>query len=257
MATIHPTAIIHAGAELDEDVEVGPYCIVSENARIASGTRLLAHVVVDGITIIGSDCTIYPFASLGTRTQDLKYRGGVSSVEIGGQTTIRESVTVNAATMDGDCTRVGSGCLLMAYCHVAHDCVVGDNVIIANCGTLAGHVILDDHVIVGGLTGIHQFVRIGTMSIIGGCSKVTQDLPPFMMADGHPLRVRGINRVGLDRKHVGEESQRCLKHAYRILYRQDLATSIAVERIGEEVNMTPEIGALIAFIQASSRGISK
>ena len=257
MATIHPTAIIHAGAELDENVEVGPYCIVSEKTRIASGTRLMAHVVVDGISIIGSNCTIYPFASLGTRTQDLKYSGGEASIEIGNQTTIRESVTVNAATMDGGRTRVGSGCLLMAYSHVAHDCIVGDHVIIANCGTLAGHVILDDHVIVGGLTGIHQFVRIGTMSIIGGCSKVTQDIPPFMMADGHPLRIRGINRIGLDRKNIGEESQRCLKQAYRILYRQDLATSSALERIAAEVRMTPEVGDLIAFIQSSSRGISK
>ena len=178
-------------------------------------------------------------------------------MEIGDRTTIREYVTVNTATKDGDVTRVGNDCLLMAYSHVAHDCVVGDKVIIANGGSLAGHVTVEDRAIIGGLTGIHQFVRIGQLSIVGGCSKVTQDVPPYMMADGHPLQVRGINRVGLDRSGISRNSQRILKQAFRCIYRRDLTTSNALEIIAEEVEPTTELNRLVLFIRESNRGITK
>jgi UDP-N-acetylglucosamine acyltransferase len=178
-------------------------------------------------------------------------------VEIGDRTTLREYVTVNAATADGDVTRVGSHCHIMAYAHVAHDCTVGDHVIMANCGTLAGHVVMEDYSILGGLSGIHQFVRVGRMTIIGGCTKVTQDLPPFMMADGNPVGVRGLNRVGLERRDIPAERQRHLKEAYRILYRRDLPVRDALSAIRRELPGGPELDHLVAFVEASERGITR
>jgi UDP-N-acetylglucosamine acyltransferase len=200
---------------------------------------------------------VFPFASLGTQTQDLKFKGGRPGIRIGDETTIREYVTVNAATNDGDETRVGSRCHIMAYAHVAHDCRVGDEVIIANCGTLAGHVQIDDQAIIGGLVGIHQFVRIGRLAIIGGCSKVVQDVPPFLTADGNPLEVRGINSIGLKRRGVDRPVQAALKKAYRILYKEGITTREASERIRDEVEEGPEIKAFLEFIAASERGLSR
>ena len=236
-------------------MEIGPYCIVGSRVSLGEGTRLMAHVFVDGWTSLGAGCTVFPFASLGTQTQDLKFKGGAPRVEIGDRTTLREYVTVNAATADGDVTRVGSGCHIMAYAHIAHDCRVGDGVIMANCATLAGHIEVEDQAIIGGLCGVHQFVRIGRMSIIGGCSKVTQDVPPFMMADGHPLAIHGINSVGLKRRGVGEEAQRALKTVHRILYREGLSTRQALERLEAEVEPLPEVRQVVEFVRASARGI--
>jgi UDP-N-acetylglucosamine acyltransferase len=190
-------------------------------------------------------------------TQDLKYKGGAPRVEIGERTTIREYVTVNAATNDGDVTRVGSGCHIMAYVHVAHDCIVGNEVIMANCATLAGHVQIEDQAIIGGLCGIHQFVRVGRLAITGGCSKLTQDLPPFMMADGNPLEVRTINSVGLKRRGVPETTEGLIKKAHRILYREGLSTRQALEKLEREIELVPEIQHLINFIKSSERGIVK
>lgn len=257
MSDIHPTAVVHPGAELGEDVTIGPYCIIGEHVHLGDRSKLMSHVVLDGFTTIGSGCTFYPFASIGTRTQDLKYEGGAPRVEIGNNTTIREYTTVNAATKDGDYTRVGSDCLLMACSHVAHDCIVGDEVIIANCGLLAGHVTIGSQTIIGGLAGVHQFVRIGSLAIIGACSKVTQDVPPYMMADGHPLRVRGINRVGLDRRGYSKDLQKNIKDSFRILYRQDLSTTQAVETIRGTLTSSPELEQMLKFIEDSARGISK
>jgi UDP-N-acetylglucosamine acyltransferase len=256
MSAIHPTAIVHSGARVGDGVEIGPYCVVGADAVIGDGARLMAHVVVDGHTTIGPRATIFPFASIGTQTQDLKFRGGAPRVEIGEGTTLREYVTVNAATNDGGVTRVGARCHIMAYAHVAHDCVVGDEVIIANCGTLGGHVAIEDRAILGGLSGVHQFVRIGTLAIVGGCSKVVQDIPPYMMADGHPLAIPGINSVGLKRRGVGEEAQRALKTAHRILYRSGLSTRQAIARLEAEVPPLPEVRRLVEFIRASERGIT-
>ena len=254
---IHPTAIVHEGAKLGADVKVGAYSIVGSGLTIGDGTEIMPHVYLDGNTQIGAECVIYPFASIGTRTQDLKFHGGAPGVIIGDRTTLREYVTVNAATYDGDYTRVGSGCLIMAYAHVAHDCIVGNEVIIANACALAGHLVVEDQVIIGGLSGIHQFVRLGRMCIIGGCSKVTQDVPPFMMADGHPLKVRSINSVGLKRRGVSEDAQRLIKAAFRILYRKPLTTHQAIEQIEQEIEQTPEVAQLVQFVKASERGITK
>ena len=255
MARIHPTAIVDPGAELGENTDIGPYCVIGPHVKIGAGARLMAHVFMDGWTTLGAGCTVFPFASLGTQTQDLKYKGGASRVEIGESTTIREYVTVNTATADGDVTQVGSRCHIMAYAHIAHDCRVGDEVIMANCATLAGHILIEDQVIIGGLCGVHQFVRIGRLSIVGGCSKVTQDVPPFMMADGHPLAIHGINSVGLKRHGVSEAAQRHLKNAYRILYREGLSTSQALERLEAEPEKSPETAELLHFIRHSNRGI--
>lgn len=257
MRSIHPTALVSPGAELGEGVSVGPYCVIGPDVRIGDGTRLLSHVVADGRTTIGPRCAVWPFASLGTRTQDRKYRGGICRAEIGAETQIRECVTVSAATAEDGVTRVGARCLLMASSHVAHDCRLGDGVILANCATLAGHVELEDQVVIGGLSGVHQFVRIGRMTIVGGCSKVTQDLPPYMMADGHPIRVHAVNRVGLERSGVGEAARRQLRAAHRLLYRQGLPVRRALERIEALPERTPEVEHLVRFVRASQRGIAR
>jgi UDP-N-acetylglucosamine acyltransferase len=257
MPSIHPSAVVAPGADIADDAVVGPFCTVGAHARIGPGARLVSHVAVDGWTTVGAGCTVFPFASLGSQTQDLKYKGGSPRAEIGDRTTIREYVTVNAATFDGETTRVGSDCHIMAYAHIAHDCVVGNRVIIANAGTLAGHVVIEDQAIVGGLVGIHQFVRIGRLCIIGGCSKVTQDVPPFMMADGHPLGIHGINSVGLKRAGVDDHAQALLKKAFRLLYRQNLTTARALEEIGRQLDPVPEIGQLVDFVRKSERGIAK
>ena len=258
MARIHPSAIVAEGAVLGEGVEIGPYCTVGPQVRLGAGTRLISHVVVDGCTSLGAGCTVFPFACLGSQTQDLKYKGGTPRVEIGDQTTLREYVTVNAATFDGGVTKVGSGCHIMAYSHIAHDCVVGDKVIIANCGTLAGHVVIHDQAIIGGLTAIHQFVRIGRLSITGGCSKVVQDVPPFMMADGNPLAVQSINIVGLKRAGFSEELQSAVKRAFKIIYRENLNTSQAVKRLEEEFPEMNEVSqALCEFLKSTERGITR
>lgn len=257
MGRIHPSAIVAPGAELGADVEIGPFCTVGPHVVLGTGTRLISHVAVDGWTRLGEGCTVFPFASIGLQTQDLKFRGGAPRTEIGSHTTIRESVTIHAATLDGDVTRVGSHCHIMAYAHIAHDCTVGDRVIMANVATLAGHVTVEERAILGGLSAVHQFVRVGRLSITGGCTKVTQDIPPFMMADGNPATVPAINSIGLKRAGVSEGSQRAIKLAHRFLYRQDLTTRQALETIEREVEPTDEIRQLLDFIRSSERGIAK
>ncbi len=257
MSSIHPTAVIDSRAQLGAGVTVGPYCVVGPDVTVGDGTRLLGHVFLDGFTVLGAGCTVFPFASIGTQTQDLKFAGGRPGVAIGQRTTLREYVTVNAGTADGEITRVGDDCHLMAHAHVAHGCVVGNGVIFANCATLAGHVILEDQTTIGGLSGVHQFVRIGRLAFIGGCTKVSQDVPPFMLIDGNPAEVRGLNLVGLQRRGVSAESITQLKLAYRLLYRQELSTRQAVERIRAELPMVPEVDQLVRFIEASERGITK
>jgi UDP-N-acetylglucosamine acyltransferase len=257
MASIHSTAIVDPRAQVADTAEIGPYCIVGGEVRIGAGTRLMSHVVIDGCTTIGEGCTVFPFASLGTRTQDLKFKGGRPRVEIGNRTTIREYVTVNQATFDGGLTRVGDDCLLMACSHVAHDCLVGNRVIMANAAGLAGHVIVEDQAIIGGITGVHQFVRIGRLAIIGGCSKVVKDVPPFMMAEGNPLEVSTLNLVGLERAGIPDATVQAMKQAFRILYRQNLNTTQALERLRAEIPEQPEIAHLLSFVEASERGITK
>lgn len=232
---IHATAIIHKTAKIHTDVEIGPYAIIGENTEIAEGCKIFSHAVV------GSPC------------QDLKYKGGKSYVRIGKNTAIREFVTINLATGEGEETIIGSNCLLMAYAHVAHNCRVGNGVVIANCGTLAGHVEIEDKAVIGGLVAIHQFCKIGMLSIVGGCSKVVQDVLPYMMADGHPAKVHTINSVGLKRNNISEEVRNNIKHAYKILYRQGLSTKSAVQKISQEIPQSKEISHLLNFIKNSER----
>jgi len=257
MTEIHPSAIVSEGAELGVDVQVGPYCVLGPHVRVGDRTRLRAHVVLDGRASIGADCAIFPFACIGTQTQDLKYRGATTFVEIGERTTLREYVTVNAGTVEGEVTRVGSDCLIMAYSHVAHACAVGNHVIIANASQLAGEVVVEDQAILGGLVGVHQFCRIGRLCMVGHNAKVSQDVPPFMLADGNPVRVRGVNSVGLDRKNIEQAARSELKRAYRLLYRSRLSTTQATRRIRDELEQVPEIEHLLSFIAASERGIVK
>ena len=255
--SIHPLAVVQPGAELGADVTVGPFCAVGPNARLGDRVTLRSHVSVDGHATLGAGCEVWPFASVGGKTQDLKYKGGAPRLVVGENTVIRECATLNCATFDGGETRVGSKCLIMAYCHVAHDCLVGDRVVMANNATLAGHVVIEDDAIIGGLTGVHQFVRVGRMSILGGFTKAVKDVPPYMMADGDPLKIFGPNKVGLERHGVSPETQHALKEAYKIVFRTDLTTAKALERIEAEIAPLPEIRNFVEFIRKSERGISK
>jgi UDP-N-acetylglucosamine acyltransferase len=257
MTMIHPSAVVHPKAEVGANCDIGPYCVVGENVVLGDGCRLHSHAVVDGHTRLGNDNEIFPFASIGLKTQDLKWKGGTTVTEIGDRNVFREHVTIHSATGDGEVTRVGSQNHILAYCHIAHNVTVGDHVIISNVGTLAGHVIVEDHAVIGGLAAIHQFCRIGKMSIIGGCSKVVQDVPPFMLADGNPAVTKTINKVGLDRNGVPEEAQTALKQAYKILFREGLTVPNALARIEAELPSFAEILHLVKFVRASERGISK
>ena len=257
MTTIHPTAIIDPDAQLGVDLDIGAYSIVGPHVQIGDRTRIMPHVFLDGRTKIGAACVIFPFASIGSQTQDLKFKGGTTYVEIGDQTTLREYVTVNSGTNEGDLTRVGSRCHILAYSHVAHQCVIGNDVIISNATQLAGHVNVEDGVGFGGMCGVHQFVRIGTMCFIGGCSKVTQDIPPYMLADGNPAIPRGINAVGLQRRNVSEDARKILKEAFKILYRQKLTTQQALVQIKADLPVCAERDRLADFVAASERGIAR
>jgi UDP-N-acetylglucosamine acyltransferase len=257
MSSIHPTAIIAEGAQLGVEVEIGPYCVIGPHVQIGDRTVVKSHVVLDGRTSVGSGCLLFPYASIGQQTQDLKFKGGVTYVSIGDKTTIREYVTINSGTAEGEWTKVGSGCLLMATCHVAHGCEVNDGVIMANCATLAGHVKVEAMAVIGGMSGVHQFCRVGSMAMVGGMTKITQDVPPFMIADGNPATVHGLNLIGLQRRQVPEDSQKALKAAFKILYRSGLTTSDALARIQADVAANTHVAHLVGFVTASERGILK
>ncbi|MEK7678467.1 MAG: acyl-ACP--UDP-N-acetylglucosamine O-acyltransferase [Verrucomicrobiota bacterium] len=254
---VHPSAIIHPRAEIGADCCIGPYCVIGEHVVLGAGCNLHSHVVVDGHTQLGQGNEIFPFASIGLKTQDLKWKGGLTRTQIGDGNTFREYVTINSATGDGEVTVVGSHNHILAYCHLAHNIQVGHHVIMSNVATLAGHVIVEDHAVIGGLAAVHQFCRIGRMAIVGGCSKVVQDVPPYMMADGNPARTRTINKVGLERKGVSEEAQSALRQAYKILFREGLTISNALARIEAELPALPEVQHLVQFTRQSERGISK
>ncbi len=257
MTNIHETAVVSKESEVGTGVQIGPYAVIGPGVTIGDGTRIMSHVVIDGNTRIGRECVLFPFSSIGLQTQDLKYKGKKTYVEIGDNTTLREYVTVNSGTNEGEITKVGSDCHIMAYCHIAHACNVGNNVIMSNCATLAGDVIVEDGAIIGGLSGVHQFTRIGSLCFIGGMTKITQDCPPFMMVDGNPAAVKGINSVGMKRNNVSESAQKSLKEAYKILYRQKLSTRQALDKIRAEVAGCNELERLTAFIESSERGIVK
>lgn len=254
---IHSTAIIHPGAELSDDVTVGPYSIVGPHVVIGKGCFIGSHCVLEGETRIGENNRFYTGAVIGTIPQDLKYRGQRTSLEIGNNNNFREYVTVNCGTVEGGGkTRIGSNAHIMAYSHIAHDCVIQDGVIIANAGTLGGHVEIGERAIVGGLVGIHQFVRIGKLSIIGACSKAAQDVIPFSAVIGTPVRVYGLNQVGLNRAGISEEVQRDLKQALHLLFGEGLSQKEALEEIQKSCGESGEVKELVAFIESSKRGIS-
>jgi UDP-N-acetylglucosamine acyltransferase len=257
MAQIHETAIVADGAQIADDVIIGPYCTVSGMAVIGSGTELVSHIVVAGNTTIGSGCKVSPFAVVGGQTQDLKFKGGHPGVKIGNNTVIREYVTVNSATNDGEFTTVGDNCLIMAYAHIAHCCQIGNHVIIANACQIAGHVVIEDMATIEGLVGIVQFLRVGTLTFVGAMSKITKDLPPYMIGHGDPIEVRGFNKIGMERRGIDEAGRKAIKEAYRILYRQTMPVAEALEKIETELEQTPEIQHLLEFCRASEKGITR
>ncbi len=253
---IHPTAIVHPDAILGEGVEIGPWAIVEGTVKVGARTKVGPRVTIEGHTTIGEDNEIFTGAVIGSRTQDKKFDGGISYLKIGDRNKIREYVTINPGTLDGTETVIGNDNLLMAYAHVAHDCVIHNGCTLANNGTLAGHVIVEDKAILGGLSAVHQFVRIGTLSIIGGCSKVVQDIPPFMMVDGHPAKAFGINSVGLDRAGGYTAKDKAdLKKAFRIIFKSRLGLKHAMKEIRAQIPSSPPIETLVAFLEKSERGI--
>jgi len=254
---IHPTAIVHSKSQLGANCEVGPYCVIGEHVTLGEGCKLHSHVVIDGHTRLGKRNEIFPFASIGLKTQDLKWKGGVTRTEIGDDNTFREYVTVHSATGDGETTIVGAHNHILAYCHLAHNVTLGNHNIMSNVATLAGHVTVEDYAVIGGLVAIHQFCRIGRLAMVGGCSKVVQDVPPFMMADGNPAETRTINKVGLERNGVSEEGRAALKLCYKILFREGLTISNALIKIEKDVPPLPEVQHLLNFVRTSERGISK
>lgn len=257
MSSIHPTAIVHPGARIGMDCEIGPFCVIGEHVELGEGCKLQSHVVLDGHTRVGGKNEFFPFAVIGKKTQDLKWKGGLTRVEIGDNNTFREGVTVHSATNDGDATVIGSNNHFLAYVHIAHDCVLGNHIIMSNLGALAGHVRVDDHAVLGGYTAVHQFCRIGRMAMTGGCTKVVQDIPPFMMADGNPAETRTINKVGMERRGISEGAVSALRQAYKILFREGLTVSNALVKIETELPTLPELQYLVQFVRASERGISK
>lgn len=253
--TIHPTAIVDPSAELGEGCEIGPYCIIGPGVTLGAGCWLQHHVTLQGPSRIGSGNRFYAYTSIGQQTQDLKYAGEPTHLEVGDSNTFREFVTVNRGTAPGAYTRIGSGGNFLAYSHVAHDCTVGNRVIFSNNGTIAGHVEVGDFAVIGGLTAVHQFCRIGAHAITGGCSKIVQDVPPFTIADGNPAAVRGLNKVGLERHGFSAEAIRELKEAYRVLFRGELNLRQAVEQLRPAARRSSEVRQLVDFIEASRRGV--
>jgi UDP-N-acetylglucosamine acyltransferase len=255
---IHPTAIVSPEANLEEGVEIGPYTIIGPDVNIGKNTVIGPHVVIDAHTDIGEGCRIFQFASIGAIPQDLKFKGENTRVIIGNYNTIREFATIHQATSaDIGITVIGDRNLLMAYTHVAHNCKLGNHIIMGNAANLAGHIHIEDHAIISGMTGIHQFTRIGAHCFIGGASAVSKDIPPFVLASGNYAKLYGLNIIGLKRRGFKEETVRALKESYRIIFRSSLLLRVAIEKVKNEVEDLPEIQQLITFIQKSERGICR
>lgn len=252
---IHSTAIIEPGAKLGAGVEVGAYAFIGSGVELGDRCRVGHHASIDGLTKAGAANHFFPFVSIGQKSQDLKYTGEPTYLEIGSNNVFREFVTINRATKIEEKTIIGSYNLFLTYSHVAHDCVVGSHTIFSNNATLAGHVIVEDHAIVGGLSAVHQFCRIGQHAMIGGCAKIVQDVPPYFVADGNPAEVRAVNVVGLQRRNFSEATIKAIRQAFKILYDTTLNTSQAVEKLEAELGSCPEVKNLIEFVRKSQRGI--
>ena len=259
MAKIHQTAIVEDGAQLGADVEIGPYAHIGPNVKLGDGTTVGQGAIIDGHTTIGEKCQIFPYALIGMKTQDLKYKeGSVSFVEIGNRTVIREFATVHLGTADGEKTVIGDDCLFMAYCHAAHGVILGNHCICSNSVQLAGDVHLQDYAIVGGCSASHQFCTVGTHAMVGGMVKIRQDFPPYMLGDMSEgsLKIIGVNVVGLTRRGFSREVIHALKDAHRLIYREGLNRSQALERVENDIDPFEEIKKLVAFFRNSQRGVS-
>ncbi|HEX2260469.1 MAG TPA: acyl-ACP--UDP-N-acetylglucosamine O-acyltransferase [Candidatus Binatia bacterium] len=258
MTRIHETALVDRRAEIDSDVEIGPYSLVGKHVRIGKGCRVKSHVVIEGRTTLGEGNLLFQFATVGSVPQDLKYKGEPSELIIGNHNTIREFVSLNPGTAGGGMvTRLGDGNLLMMYCHIAHDCILGSHNIIANGATLGGHVVIEDYVIVGGLVGIHQFTKVGQGAILGAGSMVSKDVPPYCNATGDRARLHGLNIEGLKRRGFGPEKIEALRKAYRIMFRSKLKTRAAIVKIRQELSGYAEAQQLVTFVENSQRGICR
>jgi UDP-N-acetylglucosamine acyltransferase len=256
MSTIHPTALVHPRARIGDACAIGPYCVIGEHVELGPGCTLHSHVVVDGHTTLGRENDIYPFASIGLRTQDLKWKGGTAFTRIGDHNTIRECVTIHSATGEGETTRIGSDNTILAGSHIGHNVEVRNKVIVS-MAALAGHVLVEDFALVGGHAAVHQFCRVGTMAMIAGCAKVVQDVPPFMIVDGNPASTHSLNKVGLERNGVSEEAISALRRAHKILFRDGLTFPNALVQIEAELPPLPEIKHLVNFVRTSERGVTK
>jgi UDP-N-acetylglucosamine acyltransferase len=256
---IHPTAVIDSKAEIGGGVDIGPYCVIEKDVSIGEGTKIGPHVVIRQGTQIGKACQIFQFASIGEAPQFSGYKGEKTFLQIGDRNIIREFVTLHRGTVKGKGrTVIGNDNFIMAYSHVAHDCQIGNQVIMANGATLAGHILIEDYAIVGGLVAIHQFCRVGAYAIIGGVSGVLMDIPPYTKAQGAPAKLFGLNSVGLKRANFSEEAIRALKKAYRIIFRSGLTLEKAMKQVGEdEIGQVPEVQHFLQFIQGSKRGINR
>ncbi|MDA8432518.1 MAG: acyl-ACP--UDP-N-acetylglucosamine O-acyltransferase [Nitrospiraceae bacterium] len=255
---IHPTAIVDPKAEIGANVEIGPFCMVKAGVEIKRGARLLSNVVVEGATVIGEDCVIYPFSSIGFPPQDLKYKGEDTRLVIGNGTIVREYVSIHRASVGGEgATIIGDHSFLMAYVHIAHDCVIGSNVIMTNAATLAGHVLVEDFAYIGGLVAVHQFTRIGRYAMVGGFSGIGQDIPPYMIASGARAKLFGPNTIGLQRRGFSEKTINEIKKAYKILFREKRTLKDALKKVQEEFPSSSEIRHLVEFIEKNKRGICR
>jgi UDP-N-acetylglucosamine acyltransferase len=258
VVTVHPTAVVDSAAELADGVTVGPYAILGPGVRLGPGTVVGSHSVLDGLVEIGAGCQIGSHVVVGAPPQDVKYHGEPTRVSIGDATLIREFSSVHRASIGGDgVTRVGSRCYLMAYVHVAHDCQLADEVVMANLASLAGHVEIGRGALIGGMTGIHQFVRVGEYAFVGACSAVLQDIPPYVKAQGNRAKPFGLNVVGLRRQGFSRETLHALKEAYRLVFASDLNTAQAIAALGDAGLTSPEVRRFMDFVKGSPRGISK
>ena len=254
---IHPSAVVSDSARLGENVTIGAYCVIGDEVEIGDGSVIGPHAVIEKWTSLGKDCRVYQFASVGAAPQDLKFKGERSFTVIGDRTTIREGATIHRATGEGNETRIGNDCLLMAYIHVAHNCTLGNHVIMSNLASCAGHAIVEDRVVIGGMAGVHQFVKIGRNAMVGGMSKLVQDVVPYTIVDGHPAKVVGLNNVGISRAGIPLESRRLIKKAYKILYRSGLSLPEAIAVIEQEVDSCEEVEHFLRFLRNAERGICR
>lgn len=255
---IHKTAIIDPKAVIDEDVSIGPFCIVGEGVKLKKGARLMSNVIIEGNTEIGEGCQIYPFASIGLPPQDIKYKGEKTGVRIGNNNIIREYASVHRASVGGDgMTAVGDNNFLMAYVHIAHDCKIGNNVVIANSAGLAGHVVIEDYAVIGGIVGVHQFTRIGAYAMVGAFSGIGQDIPPYTIASGPRAKLFGLNSVGLKRNGFSDSTINELKKAYKILFREKLTLKEALKKVQKDFPDSKEIRYLVGFIEKNKRGVCR